>query len=355
MNYSNKEKPHTVIPDSNDNVIKKSFDTFFEESNKLSKTMSEPQPPCPNASSCAHISSVATEDAYNKFFNDQIYNQFFNDQLGEDNTNPQVKLPTSKDMEDKNKEIEFLQNQIENLNLQMEDATSNYSNLQSKATTAYDNLTAQLNNLQLKLVIETSKLKDELDTCEKNRKHITDMFEQKDSVLTEAMKVVNQLRNKIIQYDTDKTNTEHLAKKCLQLTDELAKLKSDYKILKEIYEEAKKSAVQLPEEIIESNKLKEQLTAKDLQLISLRKLLYESEESLATYKLKWETVGKAYEENQKIITRLNRYILGKNFIIERLVNDLTDVTKAGIFSRRDVAVKALKDYEDFILNQNKTE
>ena len=304
--------------------------------------MPESQPSFPNASSYAHI----TEEGYN---------QFFNDQLGDNNVNPQVKLPTTQDMEDKDKEIEFLQNQIENLNLQMEDAALNYCLLQSKSTAAYDNLTAQLNNLQLKLVIETSHLKDELDVSEKNRKHVTDMFEQKDSVLTEAMKVVNQLRNKIVQTDADKTNTEHLAKKCLQLTDELAKLKSDYKMLKEIYEEAKRSAIQLPEEIIENNKLREQLAAKDLILIVCEEKLKGAEESQAVYKSKYETTQKSYEENQKIIAMLNNFIFSKNIIIEGLVSDLTNVTEAGMFSRRDIAVKALKNYDDLIRSQNKIE
>lgn len=279
--------------------------TFYELYNQH-RTMLEPQ--LPNVSH-EKVPSLIEQD----------WDAFFNKQLGENNINTQVKLPTTKDIEDKNKEIEFLQNQIENLNLQLEDAALNYCRLQDK----YDNLTAQYNNLQLKLVIETNKLKDELDTTEKNRKHVTDMFEQKDAVLTEAMKVVNQLRNKIVQDDTDKINAEHLAKKCLQLTDELTKLK-------------------------------EQLTTKDLLIISSKKKLDEIEKTLSVSRFKCENIEKSYEENQNLVKQLNKYVFDKNIVIEQLVNDLIKITKSGLFSRKDVATKAIKNYENFIIKQNKS-
>ena len=103
----------------------------------------------------------------------------------------------------------------------------------------------------------------------------------------------------------------------------------------------------------ENTKLKEQLTSKDLIIISSKKKLEESETSFAASKRNCENIQKAYDGNKDLIAMLNKYIFDKSIIIERLVKNLTDITKAGIFSRRDIAVKSLKNYEDFIINQNK--
>jgi len=289
----------------------------------MNKYSNKEKPQLPNVSSYTPIPPKDTE--YNQNVIEKDWDHFFNTRLGEDNVNPQIKIPTTQDMEDKNKEIEFQQNHIENLNLWLEDANEANRILNGNndvLQVQIDNLTAQFNNLQLKVVIETSKLKDELDISEKNRKHVTDMFEQKDTILNEATKVINQLRNKLIQYDADKINAEHLAKQTI--------------ILKE-----------------ENTKLKEQLTSKDLIIISSKKKLEESETSFAASKRNCENIQKAYDGNKDLIAMLNKYIFDKSIIIERLVKNLTDITKAGIFSRRDIAVKSLKNYEDFIINQNK--
>lgn len=301
------------------------------------------------------------------------WEEFFNKQLGVDNINTQIKLPTIKDIENKDKQIkdltlhledaneanrilqvfdtpiriklEDLQDKIEDLNLLLEDAASNYCRLQD--TTAADQ--ASLNNkiemLQLRLESETKRLKDTLEIEEKNRKHVTDLFEQKDAILNEAMKVVNQLRDKIIRMETDKVNAEHLAKKSIQLTDEISNLKTDYLALKSIYEEVKKSAAQLPETIIENTNLKEQLTSKDLLIISSKKTLGEFETGLATCKFQCESLQNAYNANKNLIETLiynNHCVKSQN---KNLFDALTNVTKTGMFSRRDVAVKALKDYK----------
>jgi hypothetical protein len=313
--------------------------TFYELYNQH-RTMLEPQ--LPNVSH-----EKVTSFMGQVIDTEQDWDTFFKKQLGENNINTQIKLPTSQNIEDKNKEIEFQQNQIENLNLQLEDANEANRILNCNN----DVVQVQTDNLQTQIF----KLKNELDISEKNKKHVTDMYEQKDVILNEATKIINQLRNKLSQNDdANKINAEHLAKKCLQLTDELARLKSDYTSLKIIYEETKKSAIQLPEEIIENNKLKEQLTAKDLLIISSKKRLDEAETSLAVSEFKCENIQKSYDVNQKIIAMLNKYIFDKNVLIDALLYGLHLVTKSGLF-RRNVAVNTIKNYEDLLLRRDQKE
>jgi regulator of replication initiation timing len=150
--------------------------------------------------------------------------------------------PTPKDTE-----VDKLNDQIEHMHYELEDVNDKLSTLKSEnddlilsnsefkskldveyiARRSYQTVYDKANVLEHDIIqkkLEISNLKNELQTSESNRKYAMDFVQQQAELMNDAKRVINDLRSKVAESVTDKTNSEHLAKKAIELREDNQKL-----------------------------------------------------------------------------------------------------------------------------------
>jgi DNA repair exonuclease SbcCD ATPase subunit len=182
-------------------------------------------------------------------------------------------------------QLSAAQERIEDMHLQILDLNESRHDLIQKA----DNLAKEVKEYRLaasahriarehadgaqarctQMESDVKRLTEDLSTLQKNYNHVFELQKAKDSTIREAMRIVEEMRDKVKKSDEYKKDAdkykdqaEHLARQTIRLTDEkrkliedVEKLRTDYVSLMASFKEIKD---QVPDLIEENNKFREQ-------------------------------------------------------------------------------------------------
>lgn len=123
-------------------------------------------------------------------------------------------------------EVIHLQNQIEELNLQIEDADEIHRRLATEFLRIKGQGTIEaVAATRTKADLETrvAKLLRDLDSTEANRKYACDHISEQNKLIRDAKTAMESIRDENAQLKAKQVNAEHLATKVIQLQTEIAK------------------------------------------------------------------------------------------------------------------------------------
>ena len=199
---------------------------------------------------------------------------------------------------------------------------------------------------------EVQKLKNEMAIVEKNCAYATDMANQKEMILREAMTIVNDLRDKNIKGNTAIDQIDHLAKQAVRLNKENEGLKSALESERRLHDMTIKSRHERGDEI---EKQKERI----VQLIKDNDALCNRNAGLeCTGSLKGEVssmcggcLGCQLKQAQSIITQLNENVDERDDEIVQLKFQLSETQKlkAGEYNKLVQSLtKATEHYKQLV-------
>lgn len=274
-------------------------------------------------------------------------------------------------------EHEKLQEQIENLYLQSIDIFDQRNRLVSENETLKEEVKAQRIAREAaspavarctQLETDVRRLTQDYTNLQQNYDHVYSLQKSKESILQEAMRIVEDLRGKVKKGEEYKFQAEHLAKKAIEITDakikaeeEVAKLKTDYVTLMDNFKEIKK---QVPDLIEENNKFREQTVRlieekSQLECPGIREGRTDSlcggclgcqlEQARAILSQTAENLTKANQERNELKTQLENAISTQKELstiqsdeINRLRKIMEEIVQAPFYSRKEIAKRALK-------------
>lgn len=285
-------------------------------------------------------------------------------------------------------ELEKLQDQLEDFHLQVLDINE----ARSRLVVENENLRTEVKEQRIareaaspavarctQLETDVRRLTQDYTNLQKNYDHVYTMQKSKESILQEAMRIVEDLRGKVKKGEEYKTQAEHLARKAIEMTDakvkaeeESARLKTDYVTLMQNFKEIKD---QVPDLIEENNKFREQTVrlvqensqlecpgiregrtdslcggCLGCQLKQAQAMLSQTSENLAQrnterdeLKAQLVSVQKSHEENRKLINDQSKQITHLTHILRILRDTMGQISQAPFYvSKKDLANRALK-------------